>query len=214
MIDGKTKKKLLDEIQKFGNVSSSCLKAGVDKATYYRWKKKNKKFSTEADEAEILGRGGISDIAEHGLLINIKNGNQRAIEYALNHNSERYKQKTDTNVYMNYKKDSSLPLIPQKTLEDIIDEHRETTEIRSAKLYGEAIKFVCGLPNKPDGTPISLDEILDYEAYIKDWQRVKLEEIKKSDSEPKIKLLPITDIEDSKSEQGTSPITLQENQKL
>jgi hypothetical protein len=35
MIDDKTKQKLLDEISNFGNVYLSCLKVGVDKATYY-----------------------------------------------------------------------------------------------------------------------------------------------------------------------------------
>jgi len=181
MIDGKTKQKLLDEIQRIGNVYLSCLKINVDKATYYRWKQNSKKFCERAEEAERIGRSNLCDVAENYLFTNVKKGDQRAIEYVLSHNSEIYKHKTDTNVYMYHKKDLPLPPIPQKTLEDIIDEHGENIKIRSAKLYEEAIKFVCGLPNKPDGTPISLDEILNYEAYIRDWQAVKLKEIQEKD---------------------------------
>jgi hypothetical protein len=125
MIDGKTKQKLLDEIQKFGNVYLSCLKTGIGKATYYRWKEKDKKFREQAEKAERMGRENISDVAEHALLQNIKKGDQRAIEYALNHNSERYKQKQTSTVVLLHKKDVPIPNSPIKTLEDLFDEYTD-----------------------------------------------------------------------------------------
>ena len=125
MINDKTKEKLLEEIQKFGNVYLSCLKIGIDKATYYRWKQKSKKFRAKADEAEKIGRENISDVAEHALLQNIKDKNQRAIEYTLNHNSERYKQKRNSSVVIVHKKENPIPPLPEKTLEDLLDEEEE-----------------------------------------------------------------------------------------
>lgn len=93
MIDGETKQKLLQEIEKVGNVYSSCLKIGVNKATYYRWKKEDKEFSKLASRAEKTGRENMCDIAEHALMQNVKERKMDAIKYALAHNSTRYKPK-------------------------------------------------------------------------------------------------------------------------
>jgi hypothetical protein len=173
MVDGKTKQNLLKEIEKFGNVYLACLKIGVDKATYYRWKQKDEKFRERADEAERIGRENISDIAEHALLQNIKEKNQRAIEYALNHNSEIYKQKQTSNVVIVHRKEAPIADIPIRTLEDLIDEDRESGHERALKLHERFTMFGGEIPNKPDGTPIALDEIPNYEAYIENWQRYK-----------------------------------------
>ncbi len=121
MIRSKTKKKLLDEIQKFGNVFLSCQKFGIDKATYYRWKEKDEKFKIEAEKAEDMGRENIGEVAEYGLLQNIKEKNQRAIEFALVNVSKKYKRDTTSTVIFMHKKEI-IPNIPQKTLEDLLDE--------------------------------------------------------------------------------------------
>ena len=107
MIRNKTKRKLLNEIQKFGNVYLSCLKIGISRATYYRWKQEDEKFKKEAEEAERVGRENICDVAEHSLLQNIKNKDQRAIEFTLTHNSEKYKRNQTTNVVIVHKKEDS-----------------------------------------------------------------------------------------------------------
>jgi len=91
MINTKTKQKLLDELSKLGNIFLSCSRIGVSRAQYYRWIKSDKKFRKKAKEAVRIGRKNISDVAEHALLKNVNNGNQKAIEYALGHNSKRYK---------------------------------------------------------------------------------------------------------------------------
>ncbi len=93
MIDGETKQKLLQEIEKVGNVYSSCLKIGVNKATYYRWKKEDKEFAKLAIKAEKTGRENMCDIAEHALMQNVKEKKMDAIKYVLGHNSTRYKPK-------------------------------------------------------------------------------------------------------------------------
>lgn len=93
MIDGKTRNNLLQEIEKTGNVYLSCLKVGVNKATYYRWRQTDKAFRKQADNAIRCGRENLCDIAEHALMINVKGGKMDAIKYALSHNSPRYKPK-------------------------------------------------------------------------------------------------------------------------
>jgi len=173
MIDDETKQKLLNEIQKFGNVYLSSLKVGVDKATYYRWKQKNKKFKEKADEAERIGRENMCDISEHTLMQNVKEKNQRAIEYVLNHNSERYKQKQTSNVVIVHKKDIPIPDVPVRTLEDLLAEDNESAHEYAVRLQKTFTMLGGEIPNKPDGTPIELDELPDYEAYIRDWQKWK-----------------------------------------
>lgn len=93
MIDLETKEKLLKEIEKSGNVSLSCLKVGVDKATFYRWRKDDKQFSKKANEAIKRGRESNCDLAEHALMLKVKDKDLGAIKYQLSNNSPRYKPK-------------------------------------------------------------------------------------------------------------------------
>lgn len=91
MIDAKTKQKLLNGLHKFGNIYMACLSVGISRADYYRWKEKDEKFREKAEEAVRMGRENFVDISEGSLMKNVKNGNQKAIEFALKHNSQRYK---------------------------------------------------------------------------------------------------------------------------
>jgi len=122
MIDDKTKLKLLKEIEKSGIVYLSCYKIGVDRATYYRWKKINKEFKETANQAERYGRDNNCDIAEHALMLKVKDKDMRAIEYLLKHNHPKYKPKKSSSVVIWHKKGDGLPPIHQKTLEDLLDE--------------------------------------------------------------------------------------------
>lgn len=91
MIDEKTKNKLLKELEKTGNVQISCLKVGIDRSTFYRWRQSNKAFKRVADEKLRYGREANSDIAEQALMLSVKDKNLSAIKYVLSHNSPRYK---------------------------------------------------------------------------------------------------------------------------
>jgi len=170
MISGKTKKELLDEILKFGNVYLSCLKIGVDRATYYRWKKTDDEFKGKACEAERMGRENICDVASHALMQNVKNRDQRAIEYVLNHNSEKYKQKQASQVVIVHKKELP-PIVEQKTLEDLLDDYGEDLHQKALKLKEKLTMFGEKIPDKLDGSPIEDHELSGYEGYIRDWQR-------------------------------------------
>lgn len=99
MIDLETKEKLLKEIEKSGNVYLSCMKTGIDKATFYRWKKDDEQFSKKATEAIKRGRENNCEIAEHALMMNVKEKKMDAIKYVLSHQSKIYKPK-DRKVFL------------------------------------------------------------------------------------------------------------------
>lgn len=119
MIDDKTKKLLLKEVEKNGNVSLSCAKIGVDKSTFYRWHE-NKSFKKKAEHAIKRGRETNCDFAESSLMVLVKQRKLEAIKYLLGHNDPRYKRNT-TDYKFSYEK--ITPPIPiQRTLEDLLDE--------------------------------------------------------------------------------------------
>jgi hypothetical protein len=122
MIDEGTKKKLLQELEKTGNVYVACAKVGIGRATFYAWKRIDKNFRKKADRAIRNGRENICDIAEHSLLLNVKDKDMNAIKYVLSHNSPRYKNRDKFVVehISRGRKDEQQPPI---TLEDLLDAH-------------------------------------------------------------------------------------------
>lgn len=151
MISWKIKQKIIDEIIKFGNIYSACLKVGVSRANYYRWKEKDKKFKIEADKAEQLGRENMCDIAEGMLINNVKKGEQRAIEYCLRFNSERYRQKPTSNVVILHKKSTMASKIQNVTLEDLIDDF--DTEINRTEDSESEKEIFAKEPQENQKTP-------------------------------------------------------------
>lgn len=109
MIDDETKQKLLGELEKSGNVYFTCSKVNVSRATYYRWKKENEKFRSEAEGAEYLGRENSCDIAEWALMSKIKEKDLPSIKYFLSHNSPRYKAEQNSDIVITHKKDPPPP---------------------------------------------------------------------------------------------------------
>lgn len=122
MISKEIKNRLIIEIEKYGNVYAACLKIGVNRSTVYRWVNKNKRLKKEIEEAITIGRANICDMAENSVLQNIKNGNQKAAEYVLSHNSDRYRKKETSNVVIVHKKDFT-PLVREPSLKEILDVH-------------------------------------------------------------------------------------------
>lgn len=121
MIDDEIKEKLIKEMEKSGNIYSSCIKVGIARADYYRWINKDSNFKKIAREALKTGRENMIDIAHHALMQKVKQLNLQAIMYFLGHNSPRYRKKSVSKVIITHKKDE-LPKEDQKTLEDFLDE--------------------------------------------------------------------------------------------
>lgn len=201
MIDDKTKQKLLKELEKSGNILTSCLKLAIHRSTYHRWKKVDKEFRRLANIAERHGRENICDMARHALMMNVKEKKMDAIKYVLGHMDPLFKSKQTSNVVILHKRESSI-LNPQiKTLEDLFDDDAEKThqkEIELQKKFTESGKVI---PNKPDGSPIQFHELLQYEAYIENWQKCQIQN--KS-----------TGTADSKPETGKLQEVPQESQKI
>ena len=118
MIDLETKEKLLKEIEKSGNVYLSCMKTGIDKATFYRWKD-DKEFRKKANEAVKRGRENNCEIAEHALMMNVKDKKMDAIKYVLSHQSKIYKPKDRKVFLVHSNTNNSEKAISIKKKEDI-----------------------------------------------------------------------------------------------
>jgi hypothetical protein len=84
------KKLLIEQLKKTPIVQLACEKTGVARSTYYRWKKQNKAFAKEAEEAIIAGELLINDMAEAQLLSAIRDKNLTAIIFWLKHHHHRY----------------------------------------------------------------------------------------------------------------------------
>jgi hypothetical protein len=171
MVDDKIKNQLLKEIAKNGIVYLSCIKTGIDKSTYYRWKETDKEFQKKANQAERYGRENNCDIAEHALMQNVKEKKMDAIKYILGHNSPRYRPKKNSNVVILHKKEV-MPFMTQKSWEDLYDEEADK-RIERHNVLIEKYKSMGGIPPKADGTPISDEELLSYETYIEEWYKKK-----------------------------------------
>lgn len=87
----KTQRIILEELEKTGLVSSACGKAKIPRSTYYRWYNSDIDFRIKADESVEIGRSNMVDFAESKVIKNIQDGNQRAAEFYLRHNDDRYR---------------------------------------------------------------------------------------------------------------------------
>ncbi len=98
-MDKKEQKRLkglaLEQLNKTPIIQVVCEKVGIPRATFYRWKTKDEKFSDEVEKALCEGRHLINDFAESQLLNAIKNNNLTAIIYWLNHNHKIYANKLE-----------------------------------------------------------------------------------------------------------------------
>jgi len=84
------KKLLIEQLKKTPIVQLACEKIGIARSTYYRWKKQNKTFAKEAEEAIVAGELLINDMAEAQLLSAIRDKNLTAIIFWLKHHHHRY----------------------------------------------------------------------------------------------------------------------------
>lgn len=65
-------------------VATACKKAGVSRATFYRWFMASKKYSKQAKAAIAKGVSLINDLAESKLVDGIEDGDFNNIKYWLN----------------------------------------------------------------------------------------------------------------------------------
>ncbi|MEA2020779.1 MAG: phBC6A51 family helix-turn-helix protein [Patescibacteria group bacterium] len=86
----KNKKLLLEQLKKTPIIQVATEKVGISRATYYRWRKEDKNFAEEAEEAKREGIQLVNDMAESQLLAAIRDRNMTAIIYWLKHHHVDY----------------------------------------------------------------------------------------------------------------------------
>ncbi|MCL1929919.1 hypothetical protein FWF93_02175 [Candidatus Saccharibacteria bacterium] len=91
--------KIIAELEKHGIVLNACSKVGISTSTYYRWCDDDSEFRVRANEAIEIGRRNITDLAESKLIQNIRNGDQRAVEFQLKGNDRRYMPMNHKNMH-------------------------------------------------------------------------------------------------------------------
>lgn len=96
----KQKEALCEQLRKTPIVQVTCEKTGVSRATYYRWKKEDKVFAKQAEEALSEGVHLMNDMAESQLLSAIKSQNLTAIIFWLKHRHKSYTQKFEVTARM------------------------------------------------------------------------------------------------------------------
>jgi hypothetical protein len=88
------KKKLLECLeQTFGVITAACKKAGVSRASYYKWMLEPEFKEAVEDVNEI-----ILDFVESRLLNNIKSGSERSIEFFLKSKGRKRGYNNDLNI--------------------------------------------------------------------------------------------------------------------
>lgn len=86
----KQKEALLEILKKTPIIQVACQKAGIGRATYYRWVKEDTAFADEAQTALDSGVGIVNDMAESQLISAIKDKHMTAIIFWLKHHHTAY----------------------------------------------------------------------------------------------------------------------------
>ena len=86
---------LIEQLKKAPIIQLVCEKLNIGRATYYRWRTRDKKFAKEADQALLEGKLLINDLAEAKLIGAIKEQNMTAILYWLRKNHPGYADRVE-----------------------------------------------------------------------------------------------------------------------
>lgn len=107
----KEKELVLKHLRKTPIVQIVCDRAGIGRASYYRWRNEDKNFKKAADEAIIEGELFINDMSESQIISLIKEKNWSAISFWLKHNHPKYANRIEVNTSI---KDESEELTPKQ----------------------------------------------------------------------------------------------------
>ena len=84
------KQAVLDALKETPIVAAACKKAGIGRATYYRWRKEDKIFLRNVEAAMSQGFDLINDLSEGQIIVLIKEKKLPAITLWLKHHHPRY----------------------------------------------------------------------------------------------------------------------------
>src|SRR3989344_2055138 len=100
------RKALLEQLKKTPIMQIACERAGISRATAYRWKDDDPEFAKALDEALLEGKFLVNDIAESQLMAAIRERNLGAIVFWLKHHHPSYTTKVE--ITANVKNDYEL----------------------------------------------------------------------------------------------------------
>lgn len=89
------KLKLIEQIKKTPIIQIACEKTGISRATYYRWRKSDRKFRESSEEALMDGVALVNDMAESQLISAVRDQNMTAIIFWLKNHHRDYKNKME-----------------------------------------------------------------------------------------------------------------------
>ncbi|MEK7607742.1 MAG: hypothetical protein AAB484_02385 [Patescibacteria group bacterium] len=89
----KEKQTLVGVLKELPIIQAACKRAGISRDTYYRWRREDKIFRRESENALNQGIEFVSDMSESQLITLIKDQKMPAIAMWLKHNHPRYGSK-------------------------------------------------------------------------------------------------------------------------
>lgn len=123
----KDKELLIEQLKKTPIIQIACEKAGIGRATYYRWCKEDTGFAKKAEEALRDGSWLVNDMAESQLMSAIRDKNMTAIIFWLKHHHKSYATKVEVTAKIN----DSEPLTPEQ--EAVVREALRLAALSSAE---------------------------------------------------------------------------------
>lgn len=105
----KTKELLIEQLKKTPIIQISCEKIGIARASFYRWKNKDKEFAKAAEEAILEGETLITEMSESQLISMIRNGNFQAVQLWLRHHHPKYNQRIEISGNINQPQEELNP---------------------------------------------------------------------------------------------------------
>lgn len=94
----KDKQALIEALKEMPIARVACKRAGVSRATYYRWRNEDKDFLQQCYEAISIGIEAINEMSDSQLISLIGEKSLQAIKWWQQHNHERYGAKIKPHV--------------------------------------------------------------------------------------------------------------------
>jgi len=105
----KLKKTLLEQLERTPIIQVACERAGIGRATFYRWRDEDEVFKKSIEKALAEGELFISDISESQLITLIKEKNWPAISFWLKYHHPKYAQRLEITANLNQKQEELTP---------------------------------------------------------------------------------------------------------
>jgi len=151
-----TQKKIIALLQENPIIQIACYKAGISRATFYRWQNEDPDFKKMCARSATIGLALANDSIESVLLKKAREGEMKAVIYWLNNNHPKYRG--------NYQGYNDKKFMLQREAEEELKKQRAITEEKTEgliKLYN-LIKDVeeedTNTDNKEDDTQESASE--------------------------------------------------------